>query len=312
MAVRRPLINDGNNLREMTDVEISSEKTRCAELYRSDPSVTLSVVSSGGNLGTYYDTRLQAGSYSTNASSFPGEGTTAEPSTVSVTYSRLNQNLASLTAPADTSNKRFPVYYDGSDIVSMTLTDMYDTFIKDAITSVYTDYYYIYNSSSLSGYTQVSGTAVMLDTGANTAAYSASSIPETLDQPYTRETFYLFKKNNTVSSSSYIPVYNNSDNIQSYSNTEWQNIMKEVVRYAAVNLSGYSIRYSINGSGTSAGSMWDDKLNGSGNYQTYQAGGDDYRAQEFPNGSFVRVNTYTLKARLAWYLKTENLHMQDM
>ena len=299
MAFRRPLINDGNNLREMTDAEIADEVTRCAELYRSDPSVTLSVVSSGGNLGTYYDTRLQAGSYSTNASSFPSEGSTAEPSTVSVAYSRLEQNTATLSAPADTDNKRFPVYYDGDNIVSMTLQDMYDTFIEDAITEAYTDYYYIYNSSSLSGYTQVSGTALMTDTGANTSAYSAGSIPETLDQPYTRETFYLFKKNNTVSSSSYIPMYNNGNNIQAYSNTEWQNIMKEIVRYAAVNLSSYSIRYSINGSGIDSGSMWDDRLNGSGNYQTYQAGGDDYRAQEFPNGSFTRINTYTLKARLA-------------
>jgi len=300
MAVRRPLINDGNNLREMTDAEISSEKTRCAELYRNNPSVTLSVVSSGGNLGTYYDTRLQAGAASSRADRFPNESETAEPSTVSVAYSRLDESTATLTTPADTNNKRFPVYYDGDDIVSMTLTDMYDTFIKDAITSVYTDYYYIYNSSSLSGYTQASGTAIMLDTGANVSEYTAGGISETQDQPYTRETFYLFKKDNTVNTSVYIPVsVDSTDNLQTYSNSSWQSILEELMRYAAVNLTSYKIRYSINGSGTSSGSMWDDRLNGSGNYQQRFINGDDYRAQEFPDGSFTRINTYTLKARLA-------------
>jgi hypothetical protein len=41
--------------------------------------------------------------------------------------------------------------------------------------------------------------------------------------------------------------------------------------------------------------MADTILSGSGNYQTYQAGADDYRAQEFPTGSTTTSNTYYLK-----------------
>ena len=36
-------------------------------------------------------------------------------------------------------------------------------------------------------------------------------------------------------------------------------------------------------------------LNGSGNYQTLQVGADDYRAQEFPDGTPVTATTYFLK-----------------
>ena len=41
--------------------------------------------------------------------------------------------------------------------------------------------------------------------------------------------------------------------------------------------------------------MADTILTGSGDYQTRQVGGDDYRAQEFPNGSANTANTWFLK-----------------
>ena len=41
--------------------------------------------------------------------------------------------------------------------------------------------------------------------------------------------------------------------------------------------------------------MVDQRLNGSGDYQTQQFGGDDYRAQEFPDGTLTTINTYFLK-----------------
>jgi len=43
--------------------------------------------------------------------------------------------------------------------------------------------------------------------------------------------------------------------------------------------------------------MTDTRLEGSGNYQTRLAGDDDYRAQEFPDGSNVIIGTYTLNVR---------------
>ena len=39
----------------------------------------------------------------------------------------------------------------------------------------------------------------------------------------------------------------------------------------------------------------DTKLNGAGNYQTRFVNADDYRAQEFPNGTSTTINTYYLR-----------------
>jgi hypothetical protein len=43
--------------------------------------------------------------------------------------------------------------------------------------------------------------------------------------------------------------------------------------------------------------MTDSRLDGTGDYQTLFVGADDYRAQEFPDGSAQVINVYTLKVR---------------
>ena len=60
---------------------------------------------------------------------------------------------------------------------------------------------------------------------------------------------------------------------------------------------GYKITYSLgsSGSGNTRGTaIVNTVLNGTGNYQTRQVG-DDYRAQEFPNGTPTTANTYNLR-----------------
>ena len=50
------------------------------------------------------------------------------------------------------------------------------------------------------------------------------------------------------------------------------------------------------GSGNTRGSgMADTILNGSGNYQQRFVNADDYRAQEFPDGTPTTINTYYLR-----------------
>ena len=119
MAARRPLYNDGNDLREMSSSMITAIQNRCIYVYGGNPSVTLTQVSSGGSLDSMSDTRLQAGAAASRADRFPTEGETAEPSTVTVVFDRINQVNASLSAPTDTNNKLYPVYYDGSNIQAM-------------------------------------------------------------------------------------------------------------------------------------------------------------------------------------------------
>ena len=74
-------------------------------------------------------------------------------------------------------------------------------------------------------------------------------------------------------------------------------MFQSIIRYVAANVEGYRLSYSINGSGSTCGTaMTDTRLEGgAGVYQTLGAGGDDYRAQEFPDGSSTIISTYELK-----------------
>ena len=147
-------------------------------------------------------------------------------------------------------------------------------------------------------YTNVSSTAVFTDTRANAGAYSAGGITETQDQPSTITNYYLHRSTGSETDYSANPCYINGDNnIREYTEAEFDAIMKEMIRYVAVNLNSHKIRYYIGGSGTNMGSgMADTKLNGS-TYAQREVGGDDYRTQEFPSGSATTINTYYLKAR---------------
>ena len=68
------------------------------------------------------------------------------------------------------------------------------------------------------------------------------------------------------------------------------------MRHHTVNTTGSRITYSINGSGANTGTgMADKRLDGGGFYETRFVGDDDYRTQEFPNGTAQTVSTYFLK-----------------
>ena len=304
MAVRTPLILDGsNNLIEMTTAQINAVKNRCRYLYGSDPSVTLSRVSSGGNLGNLSDTRKQAGAMSTSVSALPPESTTDEPSTVTVQRAHISESRVNTSASADTNSVAFPVYQTSGNIQAMTLTDVYDTFIYPAIDTItgaagQPGTYYIHTSTTLSGYSSVSTSIVYADTRANTGAYTAGGIGETLDQPTTITNYYLLAANNisAPSMAQMLFIRNSDKNLEQYTQAEMDAWLKNSMRHAASEITGSKISYNLNGSGINLGSgMTDTILNGSGNYQTRYVGLDDYRAQEFPNGSAVTAATHRLK-----------------
>ena len=304
MAVRTPLRLNGGNLQEMTTTQINEIKSQVRYLYATDPSVDLSVIASGGNLGTISDTRKSAGAYSTLTTRFPTEAETAEPGTVTVNYSKINQTTENTTATADTSSRAFPVFNNNGNIQAMTLTDMYDTFIYPAIDTIADGNdrpgtYRIHTSTSLAGQTLISSTPMFSDTRANTGAYTAGGIPEATDQPTTVTNYYLFRVNAGSAISYSPPVFVRSDNnLQEYSTASFDAILKNCVRHVASEVTGSRIRYSIDGTGNNRGSgMANTILNGSGNYQTSFVNADDYRAQEFPDGSAVTANTYFLRIR---------------
>jgi len=316
MTVRTPVYYNGTDIVNMTATHITQWKTYIAYLYSTAPTVTVTVVSGSGTLSpTMADTRLQAGAATVSrTSSFLNEAGTAEPATVTVNYDKITGPTydTSLGAQADTSNIAFPAYKDGNNIKAMSLTDYVDTFIYATLDAMITasessatnGTYTIATSSSVTNYTEVSGanTAVFLDTRADTSAYSAAGIPETLDQPSTITSFFVQRASFGRVFPSVAPLLVDADgNLNQVDltsdTTSFNAILKNDIRfYAAEDTGGHKLSYNINGSGNTRGTaMVDTRLNGAGNYQTLLANINDYRSQEFPNGSAATISTYTFK-----------------
>ena len=234
MAVRTPLINDSGNVKEMSSTQVNEIVDQVVYQYSLNPSVVLSVVGSGGNIGALTDTRLQAGAASTSTTAFPNESTTAEPSTVTVTYQRIQQTIASVTPTTDTG-KTWPVYYtSGGHIQAMSLQDVKDTFLHPAIdlltaastTTQQAGTHTIATSTTLSGATNVSTTPIFSDTRADTTLYTAGGIGETLDQPTTITNYYLHTIDGSNTSYT-LPFYvNASNNLQEYDATTFNHYYK--------------------------------------------------------------------------------------
>ena len=219
MAVRSPLKYNGSQLQEMTTAEVLEYTKLAIYYYRLNPTVTLAVSSSSGNLTSIDDTRLQAGAVSTSSSAFPDEATTAEPSVVTVSYQRITQTASAITPTSDTGTT-FPVYYTSAGAIqAMNVTDILDTFAHPAITLMTTTSttsdqagtYHVSTGTSVSGSTLVSSTPIFTDTRADTSAYSAAGIPETLDQPTTITNYYLHQIDGANSTPSVAPLLINGD-----------------------------------------------------------------------------------------------------
>lgn len=309
MAVRNPVYVDGsNNLQEMTTAEVLEWTNQLCYLYSTDVSVTLSVVGSGGSLVAMDDTRMQAGAVSNSSTSFPPETTTAEPSIVTVTYDKVTKTNASVSPTTDTGIT-WPVYVTaGNDLQAMSLTDIKDTFLHPAIDLLISGtesattagtYTITTSATPATNYTNVSATAIFSDTRADTTLYTAAGIPETLDQPITITSYYLHVRDGVDTAPTRSPVFiTGTNDIQTYTEATIDGLFKEWIREtASESTDGYKITYAIgtSGSGNTRGtSMVNTKLDGAGLYQTLQVG-DDYRAQEFPNGASQTISTYNLR-----------------
>jgi hypothetical protein len=305
MAVRTPLKLATDDLQVMDTADTNAIIARTVYLYFTDPSVTLDIGSNTeGTFTAMIDSRTKAGAAATHVSSFPTEATTAEPSTLNVSWTSLaEETVAGLSTVSDTNNIKFPVYLNASNnIVAMTLQDMYDTFIHTTIDNIISSQPYKshkFGGTGPAGYTQLAVTPIFFDTRADTSLYTAGGITEALDQPKGISLYQLWQKDAVDSAYTSNPMYIDSDaNLRQYSGAEFDVIMKALVRYAAVNLTSHKLRFFINGTGTTCGeAMIDTKLDGSGNYNQRWVNGNDYRAQEFPDGTPQTITTYYLKAR---------------
>jgi len=303
MVARTPLKLDGsNNLIEMSTTDINNIKSQVRYLYGTDPSVDLSYVSSGGSLGSISDTRLQAGASTTDVTNFDTEAETPDVSTVTIDIARISQANEDTTETADTNNIAFPIWNDNGNVKSMTLTEFYETFIYDSITTLSNGSdqpgtYRIHSANSLSGHTLISTNPVYSDTRANPDLYTAANIPEAQDQPTTITNYYLFRTNSgsAVSYSKPVFIRNADNNLQEYSTANFDAIMKNCIRHVASKVTGKRIRYRLNGAGNTRGTGMANTILVNSTYQQEEAGIDDYRTQEFPSGTEITTNTHYLK-----------------
>ena len=333
MAAVRPLFHDGSGLKQMSASQILAIQNRCVYMYGSDPSATITVVNSGGNISpNMTDTRLKAGSHTESSGDGDAnfnenedyDNTAGGPTTVTgITYDRISQTNASLSAPTDTNNKLYPMYYNGNDIVAMSATDMFDTFITQAIDTLIdgnnrAGTFKVTTSTSETGHTMILGpgnvtTPVFIDTRANTGAYSAGGIgTQSLDQPTTVANYYIHRCNQG-SGDEGTPTYDTpiqistSNQFETYSTAAFDAILLAEMRHHTVNTSGSKVTYSINGSGNDKGIINNTILSGSTGIvrQAFNSAGapistggnvgDVYRAQQFPGGSVVNGSTFTLR-----------------
>jgi hypothetical protein len=264
------------------------------------------------------DTRQIAGASTSRVDRFATEAETPNISITNVSYARITQTIPSVSIPADTNNLRWPVYLDGSgNIRAMTSTDFYDTFVVPAlavinsatsgdVASLTNDYIIWPSLVPPSGYTLVSATAVFSDTRANAAAYTAAGIGETLDQPIGINDYYLYKNNGTgFVSPGFLPLYVDAgtEQLRTYTTEEWRATLGPWLKYYKTQ-SGNTTTYHMNStgnpgnvSGTTMGSvMINTQLVATGSgYNTLFVNADDYRTQEFPNGTVTTAAQYELK-----------------
>lgn len=310
MAARIPLkLNGSNNIIKCTSAEITALVREAIRQYGLSPSVTLSVGS--GNLGNLSDTRLKAGAAGSDATNFDTAAELADVATVTVNYNKAIQTIVSVSSlEAADDSWSFPLYLDGNNnLRSMNITDVRDTFVAPAVllmctTGTGTDqagtYTVTSTTSAASGETLVSSTPIFTDTRANSGAYTAAGIPETLDQPTTITNYYLHRMNSASAATIVRPLVYQlaaTNKLQMYPVASLQAFLAHAIRYSVgtAALSGSTIRYSWSSSGTTSArgtAMLDTKLNSS-SYITNQVG-DDYRSQEVPAGSATTISTHRL------------------
>jgi len=306
MAVRQPLYWDtgSGSIKTMTTGQVADIVSQVSYVYSLSPSVTLDVVASGGSLGTLSDTRKAAGAALQRVERFSTEAETAEPGTVTVNFAKIDETVASVSEPTAGAEGSYPIYYYNGGFRPMSNTDMYDTFIDPAIavltsgstTTLQGGTYRIHtDAGGLGGHTLVSATPVFTDTRADTSLYTADQIGEALDQPTNISNFYLYKLDGSaVSYINPLRVTASNDDLQAFSTSLFDTLLQNHVRYAAAGV-GTNIRYSYTTGSNRGSGMTNTILNGAGNYQTRYVNTDDYRAQEFPDGTAVTANTYFLK-----------------
>lgn len=314
MAVRSNVLrlNADNHLQGMGTAEISAIQEQAIYQYSLNPSVTLSVVASNGNLNSMTDRRYSAGTASSTNSSFPGDSQDVQP--IDTVWDVVSMSVASNPPNVwDESNvnRAYPVYLNASnEICAMSREDFYDTIIDPAIAQWYApvgsgnfagaaQYAFYEGNGGLTGFSLVSSSPVFQNTVASTDLTTGNLPENPLDQPSsTTNDYYLYLKNASAVTYSLPFKINASGELEQFTAADFNSLLQYHMRYAIVSRVGSQIRYQIeNTSGTQG------RTSGAGIADTHYASftrrnqqiGDVYYTQEVPSGSSTTRNTYYLK-----------------
>lgn len=295
----------------MSDTEIAAIQTEAIRLYGLNPSVILSTVSTGGNLGTIYDTRKVAGAGLTSTTAYPSISTTPDVWVESIGYSKIDQSYDTSESLWNDTSYSYPLYYDAGNLREMSATDFADTFIYPAIdsltsgagTTAQAGTYFISTASSVAGATHVdlSSLPIFYDTRANASAFTASGLPEAVLQTTLINSYYLYRIDPATAAGHQLPICytKTGTNLAQTPSTAFQTALQSMIRYFAAEVAGTTISYNINGAGNNLGTaMVDTRLSGS-TYLTLYVNTNDYRAQEVPSGTATTINTYYLRTTQA-------------
>jgi len=308
MAVRKPLkINSQNDLEEMSTAEIDAIKARMISLWGANPTVTLSVVGSGGNLGTITDERLLAGRIT--KSSTPGLPNT-EVSVHTIAYSRIEQTVDSSVTPCiDTDNRAYPVYMtDSGHVRSMNDSDFQDTFVKPVINTLTSSSitpegqagtYFIASTNLALDADLVSSIPVFVDTLADADAFTSGPLAEDSDQFIIVNSYYLHKlRTEPLTNYENFVLIDSDDHLREMNDSDNDQLMNHCLKWATVSLQNNKLRYSYT-SGNSRGTAMIDTILDSDNAVIregeveYEYAGYDY--QQVPAGDPIVNQTHYLR-----------------
>jgi len=258
------------------------------------------VVSSGGNISpNMTDTRYKSGTAARNTSlpwpdvtAYPADNNTiGEPELVTgTTYDKISQTIN----PISVYNNGIyhgmgikPVYREtDNSLREMTLTQVLQYFISPIVSAM--------QSTTESGTHAVTAGQIYQDVFTTTTYYL-----QRVDSNYATQTKFGPLGYRTPLVIDYAQSTRQSQTpagLRHMTYAEFDTLFSPLIKHAIANEAGYTVNYNINGNGTRQGTQIANRqmIGVTGQYTKYAATDDDYRAQEFPNGTIVVQNAWDL------------------
>jgi len=305
-----------HGLREMTLVEYNEFKDWWRYLYAGDPTVELTHVASGGNLGSMTDLRYDVGDMRTSVSTLFGHGSLDDPQLITQgTFSSINQTVdTTVTEPAHLP----PMlgWAAGAGKIQKMSVDQFYSTMSNELGKLVTQ-----NGSGMGGYLIHDATSPVLnaDSGDTTSlGLVYTDTYQTLhsgnlsggakaDTPITGDSYYLHRCNSRSFDKFSFPrpVYMDGNSIREYSYQALFDYHQDLMQYMAVygrpDDGTGAIRYYISTDASGAGvvslgtGMADRYRADTNTVLTYTDNVDIYRSQEVPGGTNAIRKTYSLR-----------------